>query len=112
MSLRDELQKIDWLEPWAPLTHARAGELTRKLTSALSTDHAMLARKPEAVAARIDTPDTLFWLCEPEQLCVIHLVKPRRPDDTWPATTDFDSVQEFIDGCMQPDHLEDNDDDI
>lgn len=112
MSFRDELQDIDWLEPWAALTHARAAELTRKLTSALGADHVLHARKPEAVAARIDTPDTLFWLRDPEQLCLIHLVKPRRPDETWPDTTDYDSVQDFIDGCMQPDHDEDNDDDI
>jgi hypothetical protein len=112
MSLRDELQSIDWLEPWAPLTHARAGELTRKLTSALSADHALRERQPEAVAARIDTPDTLFWLRDPEQLCLIHLVKPRRADDTWPEQTEYDSVQDFIDGCMQPDHLEDSDDDV
>jgi hypothetical protein len=115
MSLREELQDIDWLEPWAPLPHARAVELTRKLTSALGAEHLLRARQPEAVAARVDTPDTLFWLREPEQLCLIHLVKPRTVDqsnDTWPPTTEFDSVQEFIEGCMQPDHAEENDGDV
>jgi hypothetical protein len=112
MSLHDQLQTIEWLEPWASLTHARATELTRKLISALAADHALHARKPEAVAGRVDTPDTLFWLRDPEQLCVIHLVKPRRVDDDWPPTTDYDSVAEFIDGCMGPDHLEDHDEDV
>jgi hypothetical protein len=112
MSLSDELQGIEWLDPWGPLTHARAAELTRKLISALGSEHVLHARKPEAVAARIDTPDTLFWLREPEQLCLIHLVKPRGADDNWPPTTDYDSVTEFIDGCMQPDHLEDIDDEV
>jgi hypothetical protein len=112
MSLHDELQTIEWLEPWAALTHARAAELTRKLTSALDAEHVLRARQPEAVAARVDTPDTLFWLREPEQLCLIHLLKPRNAGETWPDVTEYDSVQEFIDGCMAPDHLEDSDDEV
>lgn len=115
MTIRAELQTMNWLEPWALLTPERAGELERELTRVLRPEHELAQTGPrgaKAIAAHSDTPDVLFLLQGPDQLCVVHLGKTPHEDPAWPFYILFDTTQDFVDGCMQPDHLEASDDDV
>jgi hypothetical protein len=115
MSIRAELQRMNWLSPWAALTPERAGEFERELTRILRPQHELAQTGPrgaKAIAAHSDTPDVLFWLHEPDQLCVVHLGKTPHEDPAWPFFIVFDTAQAFVDGCMQPDHLEACDEDV
>lgn len=115
MSIHDELQSMNWLTPWAVVTPERAGEFERELLRILRPDHELSLtgeRAAKAIAAHRDTPDVLFLLQRPDQLCVVHLGKKAHAELSWPFFILFDSAQAFIDGCMQPDHLEACDDDV
>lgn len=115
MSIHAELQRMDWLTPWAVLTPERAVELEHELTRVLRPEHELAQTGPrgaKAIAAHSDTPDVLFLLHEPDQLCVVHLGKTPHADPTWPFFIVFDSAQAFVEGCMQPDHMEACDEDV
>ena len=60
------------------------------------------------MARRFDSDDVLFLLIEhPAPLAVVHLSWTGRPERNadWPHTTFFDSLEDFIEKCMKPDHM-------
>ena len=110
--LDDELDRFEWLEPWAPLTAAQARERERQLLASLVPEHALHGRGARALAARQDdAPDSLFALEAPAELCVISLSPGRKRSADSPYFTRFDSLEEFRQACMLPDHLEHTDSD-
>ena len=114
MALREDLAALTWLEPWAPLQPTEARERERELASSLSDLHPLYGRKAEAIAARTDdASDVLFCVSTPDQLAVVNLVPGRKTKGSAqiPFFVPYDSVDDFEQGCMAPDHLEYSDED-
>ena len=108
MTLLEDLSSVTWLEPWAPLTPEEGRAREAALRSRLSEAHPLHSREVQAVAARSDdASDVLFLLRTPDELCVVNLGGARSP-----FFASFGSVDEFVQGCMLPDHLEHTDDDV
>ena len=105
-ALHTQLLELDWLEPWALLSAARAAQAERVLTAALTPAHPFSGRALRAVAARVDCDDVLFWVDAPEALVVQRLPPDKAARLDAAASMIFASVQEFIEACLQPDHLE------
>jgi len=98
---------IAWLEPWQPVSSERATSLELALERELSDGHVLRGRRAQAIAARSDSDDVLFLVRDPEAFAVVHLTRGRRQaNPQWPFCMQFESVEGFIEGCMQPDHLE------
>jgi hypothetical protein len=109
MGLHDELAKLSWLEPWAPLSPEDAREREADLAACLVEAHPLHGRSARALAARTDeASDVLFLVTSPEQLAVVNLVPARKGKGTAhaPFFMLHDSVEEFEQACMLPDHLE------
>lgn len=110
--LDDALDTFEWLEPWAPLPAAQARERERQLLASLVPEHALHGRSARALAARLDdAPDTLFAIEAPDELCVVSLSPGRKRSADSPYFTRFESLGEFGQACMLPDHLEHTDSD-
>jgi len=108
----DDLTAFEWLEPWAPLPAALARERERQLQTSLIPEHALHGRSPRALGARLDdAPDTLFAIEAPDELCVVSLGAGRKRSADSPFFTTFESLEEFRQACMLPDHLEHTDSD-
>jgi hypothetical protein len=95
-----------WLEPWEPVSEPRATSLANTLAAELAASHALHGRPARAIGASSDSDDVLFLIGDPEQLVVVHLTYQKQTEAQWPLCMVFDSVVSFVDGCMQPDHLE------
>jgi hypothetical protein len=107
MSIAEDIfTALTWLEPWQPLAAAARGPFEHALQRELTAGHALFGRSARAIAKRIDTDDVLFALEDPEQLAVVHLTHARNRTPEWPHSMVFESVQDFVEGCMQPDHAE------
>jgi hypothetical protein len=105
-SAEDMFARLTWLEPWQPLTAAARGALEQALQRELATGHALFGRPARAIAKRIDSADVLFALEAPAQLAVVHLAHARKRSPESPHALCFDGVQDFVEGCMLPDHAE------
>jgi hypothetical protein len=105
-TLQAQLFLVHWLTPWQPVTGERAVGLERVLSRELCSGHPLEGRTARAVAARVDCDDVLYWVDGPEELVVVHLT--RRKPRTFDAASCmcFDSVDGFVEACLQPDHLE------
>ena len=105
-ALHSQVLGIAWLEPWAPLSEERAARFERMLSRELVSGHPLAGRTVCAIAARSDTDDVLYWVANPDELAVVHLShkKPVRFDAA--SCMRFESVASFVEGCLQPDHLE------
>lgn len=101
----DDLSAIHWLEPWRAVVPGLEVELRNEC----SAGHALFGQKAISVARRFDSDDVLFLLLEhPAPLAVVHLSWTGRPERNpdWPHTTFFDSLEEFVEKRLTPDHLE------
>lgn len=113
MTLLDDLSSVTWLEPWASLTGDDARVREAALRGGLSEAHPLFGRPARALAARgDDAGDVLFALEGPDELCVVNLAGSIKRSATSPFFASFGSVEEFVQGCMLPDHLEHTDDDV
>ena len=104
----DELQAIDWLPPWCPVS-ANDSRLADELAREVGEGHPLAGRSAVAIARREDQDDVLFWLpAGPTLLAVVHLTwasrRERSPD--WPSTTLYESVAEWVERGMRADHSE------
>jgi hypothetical protein len=97
---------IAWLEPWQAVSGERALQLERALARELAPGHVLLGRRVQAIGARSDCDDVLFLVSDPEELAVVHLTHKRQAAAHTPFCMRFESLASFIEGCMQPDHLE------
>ena len=101
----DDLAGLVWREPWRPIVPGLEVELRNETVEG----HPLFGEKAISVGRNHDTDDVLFLLLEhAEPLAVVHLTWRGRPDRTvtWPHTTFYSSLQEFVDRCMTPDHRE------
>ena len=105
-ALQAQALALDWLMPWQPLTRERAERCERALPRELTAGHPLAGRVVRAIAARVDCDDVLYWVGDPEELAVVRLRhKPARTLDAVGCMR-FTSVAEFVQACLEPDHLE------
>ena len=109
----DEWTNFEWLEPWAPLADPQARERERQLASSLVPEHPLYGRSARALGARLDdAAQSLFALEAPAELCVVSLGAVRKSSAESPFFSAFESLADFRQACMLPDHLEHTDDDV
>lgn len=102
---------LTWLEPWQPMAAEARNSADSALRRELVAGHPLFGRAAHAVARRIDCDDVLFALEGPAGLAVVNLTHARNRTPESPHVMLFDSVNEFVEGCMQPDHAEYTDSD-
>jgi hypothetical protein len=107
-----DLTGFEWLAPWAPLPASQANERERQLERCLVPEHPLHGRPARALGERADdAPDTLFALQAPSEWCVVSLAGAGKRSATSPFFSAFESLAEFREACMLPDHLEHTDSD-
>lgn len=103
----EELQQIEWLEPWFPIyldsSSPAEGELRREIIA----EHPLYGLKVKAVASRLDCDDYLFFLPDNSvPLAVVHLTYQREDTANFPHTIFYASLDEWIEQDMRINHLE------
>ena len=101
----DDLATVQWLEPWRSVVPGLEVELRNEA----SAGHPLFGAKAISVARRFDSDDVLFLLLDhPAPLAVVHLSWTGRPErnSEWPHTTFYETLEDFIEQCMIPDHNE------
>ena len=101
----DDLSAVQFLEPW----HKAVPGLEAELRNEVSHGHPLFGKKAISIARRRDSDDVLFLLLDhPSPLAVVHLTWTGRPErhSTWPQTTFFTSLHDWVERCMKPDHDE------
>lgn len=94
-----------WLDPWIPVSSGGALEL--ELATELSPEHILQGVSLKAIARRLDNDDVLFELQGySKPLAVVHLSYRRETDSQLPWTVLFDSWEDWVENCMEPDHEE------
>jgi hypothetical protein len=106
------IDDVIWLEPWALLEAQGRDALERELRRELIAGHVLFGREARAIARREDQDDVLFMVEAPEQLAVVHLTYVRDTRPEFPHTMIFETIAQFIEACMLPDHAELTDDDV
>ena len=101
----DDLNAMQFLAPW----HAAVPGLESELKNEVGESHPLFNRKAISVARRKDSDDVLFLLLDhPSPLAVVHLTWTGRceSNSTWPQTTFYGSLHDWVERCMKPDHAE------
>jgi hypothetical protein len=101
----NELLTLRWLEPW----HSTPSGLESELENEISRAHPLFGRKAISVGRRSDCDDVLFFLPDnPYPLAVVHLTwtGKRETSPAWPHTTFYSSLDDWLERCMKPDHVE------
>ena len=98
----------NFLEPWAAVT-SHAANLEAELRREVSEGHPLHGCSASAVAQRTDSDDVLFRLdgIEP-RYAVVHLTWRGEPEpkNRWPETRLFETMDQWKDLCMVPEHRE------
>jgi hypothetical protein len=97
---------MELLKPWLA-AGSNAPQLQKELAAELGPNHPLKGRDLRAVAMRQDCDDVLFVSSdEPQIVAVVHLTcaNRRETDPRWPETTLFESIQDWIELGMKPDH--------
>ena len=101
----DDLSALQFLEPW----HQAVPGLEAELRNEVNEGHPLYGRKAISVGRRKDSDDVLFLLLDhPSPLAVVHLTWTGRRErtSTWPQTTFYGSLHDWVERCMKPDHDE------
>jgi hypothetical protein len=101
----NDLTNLRWLEPWEPASSGLEAELKKEV----SPEHPLFGQEAISVGRRGDCDDVLFFLPEnPSPLAVVHLTWTgrREKNPEWPHTTFYSSLDDWVERCMKPDHLE------
>ena len=104
MNLND-FTNLQWLEPWGPALPGLEAELEKEV----NVGHPLFGQKAISIGRRGDCDDVLFFLPEnPFPLAVIHLTWAGRREKSpeWPHTILYSSLDDWVERCMKPDHLE------
>jgi hypothetical protein len=99
----DDLSVVQFLQPWRKAIPGLEAELRNEV----GDGHPLFGRKAISVARRQDSDDVLFLLLDhPSPLAVVHLTWTGRPErhSSWPQTTFFTSLHDWVERCMRPDH--------
>jgi hypothetical protein len=98
-----EIPASQWLDPWIPVSSG--GALERELAMELPSRHILKGVHLRAIARRTDNDDVLFQLTGHEKpLAVVQLTYRHESDAQLPWTVLFDSWEDWVENCMQPDH--------
>ena len=103
----DDLNAMRFLEPWRQAVPGLEAELKNEV----GESHPLFGKKAISVARRKDSDDVLFLLLDhPSPLAVVHLTWTGRQErsSSWPQTTFYTSLQDWVERCMKPDHAEIN----
>jgi hypothetical protein len=96
----------EWLSPWEPIGGPRDAEvLSRELARECPKGHVLYGRAATFLARRQDCDDFLVRL-EGGRMAVVHLTWSRETDPYWPGTTLYESMAEWRDRVMIPDHAD------
>lgn len=100
----DDFINIEWLAPWEPVQPGPESELANEV----GPGHPLYQRQALAVGHRNDSDDVLFFLPDHSPpLAVVHLTwageQETRSDFPW--TTFYFSLDDWVERCMQHDHL-------
>jgi len=101
----DDLTNFRWLEPWEPASAGLEAELAKEVSPA----HPLFGQEAISVGRRGDCDDVLFFLPDnPSPLAVVHLTRRggRERNPAWPSTAFYASLDDRVERCMRPDHLE------
>lgn len=99
----DDLTGLQWLEPWEPASPGLEVELTKEVC----LGHPLYGREAVSVGRRGDRDDVLFLLPDnPPALAVVHLTWRPEKHPEWPRATFYSSLDDWVERCMKPDHLE------
>lgn len=98
-----QIPASQWLDPWIPVSSG--GALERELATELPAHHILKGVRLRAIARRADNDDVLFQLIGHEKpLAVVQLSYRHEADAQLPWTVLFDSWEDWVENCMQPDH--------
>jgi hypothetical protein len=98
----------DFREPWSAVT-SHAANLEAELRREVPDGHPLQGCSPTAIAQRIDSDDVLFLLDGTEaRYAVVHLTWRGEPEpwSRWPETRLFETMDQWRNLCMIPDHEE------
>lgn len=101
----DNLTNLQWLEPWEPASPGLEAELQKEV----GPSHQLFERQAISVGRRVDCDDVLFFLPGfPSPLAVVHLTwsGKREENPEWPQTIFYSSLNDWVETCMESDHLE------
>ena len=100
-----QIPASQWLDPWIPVSSG--GALERELALELPAGHILHGVRLHAIARRTDNDDVLFELEQHEKpLAVVQLSYRHESDISLPWTVLFDSWEDWVENCMEPDHEE------
>ncbi len=100
-----DIPASDLLDPWTAVSSG--GALERELAAELPHNHILHGIAVRAIARRLDNDDVLFELTGHQKpLAVVHLSYRREQDPQLPWTVLFDSWEDWVENCMEPDHEE------
>ncbi len=100
------MKEIEWIKPWEPVSQS-AGNLNVELQKEISPQHPLHGHAAQAMGRRADCDDALFLL-DDGTLAVVHLTWSGRQDmdPKVPWTTQYQSIDEFVEKTMLPDARE------
>jgi len=101
---------VAWLEPWTLIDAPEREAFERELLRELLPGHVLFGRTARAIARCTDRDDALFIVDGPRQLAVVHLTYSRATSGDRPHAMIFETVSDFVEGCLSPDHAEFADD--
>ncbi len=110
--LVEELTGVQWLEPWWDFENGDRRwwqTFEKQLLIELCDMHVLYPCRmsARAISKRNDCDDVLFWTPQAQQkFVVVHLTwsKGRETDPTWPRTSLFNSITDFVEQDMIPTH--------
>jgi hypothetical protein len=100
--------KMDDLEqPWIPMEPSEVPKAFAELVREVGPKHPLRGKTAKAIARRQDCDDVLFQLAD-RGYAVVHLTFQGNEeiDPRWPETELFDSLEEWKERRMMPDHVD------
>lgn len=105
MNTLEQIKNLEWLEPWTSVADA---ELEAELRREVGGEHPLHGQEAVCVGRRVDNDDVLFYL--PSAMMPLAVVSLNRESignsEELPVTNFYDSVEDFINERMKPDHLD------
>lgn len=101
-------KNISWLEPWDYLC-TEPNSFEQELYFEVGEQHVLYGKKVTAIGRRYDCDDFLFQVYDSEfNYAVVHLTysRMREKNPSFPRTKLFKDLNDWINNCMIPDHLE------
>ena len=101
-----EMSVVDLKVPWILIDEVAASHAVEELAREVGPLHPLRKKKVTAIARRQDCDDVLFSFVGEKSCAVVHLTYGRKEesDPLWPWTEIFESLDDWRERCMNPDH--------